>query len=68
MRERAGELWSWLRRGAHLYVCGDAARMAADVDATLRGIVADQGGLDAAQADAFVADLVSSRRYVRDVY
>jgi sulfite reductase (NADPH) flavoprotein alpha-component len=68
MRERAGELWSWLRRGAHLYVCGDAARMAADVDATLRGIVADQGGLDAAQADAFIADLVSSRRYVRDVY
>ena len=68
MRESAAELWSWLGRGAHVYVCGDAARMAHDVDAALREIVATQGRLDAAGADAFVAALAADGRYVRDVY
>lgn len=68
MLARAAELWSWLQRGAHVYVCGDASRMARDVDDTLRRIVAEQGRLSPAAADAFVTALSAERRYVRDVY
>lgn len=68
MCERGADLFGWLRDGAHLYVCGDADRMARGVDAALREIVAVHGRLDAAGADAFVADLITSHRYVRDVY
>jgi sulfite reductase (NADPH) flavoprotein alpha-component len=68
MLENAAELWRWLQEGAHFYVCGDAKRMAADVDAALRRVVAEQGGLGTAEVDAFVSDLVRSGRYQRDVY
>jgi NADPH-dependent sulfite reductase flavoprotein alpha-component len=68
MREHGAKLWSWLRAGAHLYVCGDATRMAKDVDATLRSIVATHGHLAQAEADLFVRKLTAERRYVRDVY
>lgn len=68
MREQGAELFAWLGAGAHVYVCGDADRMARDVDATLHEIVAEHGGLDAEGAHAFVNDLVKSHRYVRDVY
>ncbi|TWS22741.1 molybdopterin-dependent oxidoreductase [Tsukamurella sputi] len=68
MREHAAELWEWIRRGAHLYVCGDAARMARDVDEALRGIVAEHGHMAPRSADAYVAALSAERRYVRDVY
>ncbi|HOW94173.1 MAG TPA: hypothetical protein PLF91_06760, partial [Mycolicibacterium fallax] len=68
MREHAGELWSWIRRGAHLYVCGDAARMARDVDEALRGIVAEHGQMAPRSADAYVAALAAEGRYARDVY
>ncbi len=68
MREHAAELWSWIRRGAHLYVCGDAARMARDVDEALRGIVAEHGQMAARSADAYVKALAAEGRYVRDVY
>ena len=68
MREHAGELWSWIRRGAHLYVCGDAARMARDVDEALRGIVAEHGQMAPRSADAYVSALAAEGRYARDVY
>ncbi|MFC0315062.1 molybdopterin-dependent oxidoreductase [Gordonia phosphorivorans] len=64
----AAQVWSWLRRGAHLYVCGDATHMARDVDAALRRIVAEQGRLAPSAADAFVTALGAEKRYVRDVY
>ncbi|MGW5113563.1 molybdopterin-dependent oxidoreductase [Nocardia sp. NPDC004123] len=68
MREHGAQLWSWLDSGAHFYVCGDAARMAKDVDTALREIVAHHGDMDAADADAYVKKLAADKRYVRDVY
>ncbi|MBS4100237.1 bifunctional nitrate reductase/sulfite reductase flavoprotein subunit alpha [Tsukamurella paurometabola] len=68
MREHAAEIWEWIRRGAHVYVCGDAARMARDVDETLRGIVAEHGHMAPRSADSYLAALSAERRYVRDVY
>jgi len=68
MRENAAELWSWLKGGAGFYVCGDAKRMAKDVDAALHDIVAKQGGMDAAAAVEFVKQLKKDKRYQRDVY
>lgn len=68
MREAAAELWSWLRGGAHFYVCGDAHRMAKDVDAALHEIVAQQGGMEAAAAADYVKTMKKERRYQRDVY
>jgi sulfite reductase (NADPH) flavoprotein alpha-component len=68
MRENAAELFGWLQDGAHLYVCGDADRMARDVDAALHDIVAQCGAMDADAAHAYVNDLIKSHRYVRDVY
>ncbi|MFF2083708.1 molybdopterin-dependent oxidoreductase [Nocardia sp. NPDC058176] len=68
MREHGAHLWNWLRDGAHFYVCGDAARMAKDVDATLREIVSHHGGMPEEDADAYVKKLAADKRYVRDVY
>jgi sulfite reductase (NADPH) flavoprotein alpha-component len=68
MREAGAELWAWLNEGAHIYVCGDASRMARDVDTVLREIVAAQGGMDEAAAKAFVQKLAADKRYQRDVY
>lgn len=68
MLASAPRLWEWLERGAHVYVCGDARRMARDVDATLHRIVAEQGSLDPAAAKTYVAGLVRAKRYQRDVY
>ncbi|MFF2863742.1 molybdopterin-dependent oxidoreductase [Streptomyces rubiginosohelvolus] len=68
MREHGAQLWSWLRDGAHLYVCGDASRMAKDVDRALRDIAVAHGGLEPDTAAAQVKQLASDRRYVRDVY
>ncbi|WP_018654107.1 molybdopterin-dependent oxidoreductase [Actinomadura flavalba] len=68
MREHGAHVWSWLRGGAHVYVCGDAARMAADVDLALREIVAQHGGVDAGAAEAYVKRMATEKRYVRDVY
>jgi sulfite reductase (NADPH) flavoprotein alpha-component len=68
MREQARELWSWLQDGAHFYVCGDAKAMARDVDKALHDIAAEQGGLTAEAAKAWVADLARAGRYQRDVY
>ena len=68
MEEAGGELWNWLQAGAFLYICGDAARMARDVDAALRRIVARHGGMPASQADDYVAGLARGGRYLRDIY
>ncbi|MDX1874804.1 sulfite reductase flavoprotein subunit alpha [Mycolicibacterium sp. 120266] len=68
MSENADELFGWLADGAHVYVCGDADRMAKDVDAMLHQVVARGGGMDAEAAHAYVNDLVKTHRYVRDVY
>jgi sulfite reductase (NADPH) flavoprotein alpha-component len=68
MRENSAELFGWLQDGAHLYVCGDADRMAKDVDTTLHEIVGDRGGMDADAAHAYVNDLIKTHRYLRDVY
>lgn len=68
MREQAVELWKWIRGGAHFYVCGDAKRMAKDVDAALHAIVAEQGGMTAEQAVEFVRQMKKTNRYQRDVY
>jgi sulfite reductase (NADPH) flavoprotein alpha-component len=68
MREVGRDLWSWLTDGAHVYVCGDAKRMAKDVERTLVDIVAQHGARSADQAIAFVADLKKQGRYQQDVY
>ncbi len=68
MRERGGELWSWLEQGAHFYVCGDAKRMARDVERALVDIVAEHGGRSAEDAIAYVASLRKAGRYQADVY
>ena len=68
MLEHAAELWAWLQAGAHFYVCGDAKRMAADVDQALRRIVTEAGGLSAEAAAQYLAELTRSGRYQRDVY
>jgi sulfite reductase (NADPH) flavoprotein alpha-component len=68
MLGHAAELWSWLQEGAHFYVCGDASRMAKDVDAALHTIAERAGGLDAETAAQFVEKLKTDKRYQRDVY
>lgn len=68
MLEAAQELWRWLASGAYLYVCGDAKRMAGDVDLALQQIAATQGGMDATAAKRYLGDLARDGRYQRDVY
>jgi len=68
MLEAAQELWRWLANGAHLYVCGDAKRMAGDVDLALQQIAVTQGGMDSAAAKRYLEDLARVGRYQRDVY
>ncbi|MBN9090018.1 MAG: sulfite reductase subunit alpha [Reyranella sp.] len=68
LRAEAAEVWSWLQRGAHFYVCGDAKRMAGDVEKAVMEIAQQHGGFDVRSAKAFVADLKKSGRYQADVY
>jgi sulfite reductase (NADPH) flavoprotein alpha-component len=68
MREVARDLWAWIGEGAHIYVCGDALRMAKDVESALTDIVAEQGGRGAREAAKFIADLKAQGRYQADVY
>ena len=69
LMENAAEIWKWLDgEGAHFFVCGDARRMAKDVDATLRKIVQAQGGKSSDEANEYVEKLKSDKRYKRDVY
>jgi sulfite reductase (NADPH) flavoprotein alpha-component len=68
MIESSGDLWKWIEEGAHFYVCGDARRMAKDVDAALRQIVEQESGRNAEEANEYVEKLKSEKRYKRDVY
>jgi sulfite reductase (NADPH) flavoprotein alpha-component len=68
MLEQARELWAWLQAGATIYICGDADRMAKDVDAALHQIVREQGGMDTPAAECYVEMLSAAHRYLRDVY
>jgi sulfite reductase (NADPH) flavoprotein alpha-component len=68
MLEKAAELWAWLEAGAHFYVCGDASRMAKDVDTALHQVCQTAGGLTPEAATAYVGKLKTDKRYCRDVY
>ena len=68
MLENAEDLWRWLQDGGYFYVCGDALRMARDVDAALRRIAMTEGKLDEAQSRDWMAALARQGRYQRDVY
>ncbi|VTN46737.1 NADPH-dependent assimilatory sulfite reductase flavoprotein subunit [Raoultella ornithinolytica] len=68
LREQGAELWRWINDGAHIYVCGDANRMAKDVEQTLLEVIAEFGAMDAEAADEFLSELRVERRYQRDVY
>jgi sulfite reductase (NADPH) flavoprotein alpha-component len=68
MLKEGAELWKWLESGAAFYVCGDASRMAKDVDAALHTIARDHGKLSEEQATAYVSQLKKEKRYLRDVY
>ena len=68
MLENANDLWSWLENGAHLFVCGDAKRMAKDVDIALHKIIETAGGRTSDQAAEYVQALKTAKRYKRDVY
>ncbi|MBK1834370.1 diflavin oxidoreductase [Roseibacillus ishigakijimensis] len=68
MRENARELYEWLQKGAHFYVCGDASRMALDVHEALLDIISQEGGLSREEATEYVAQLKKEKRYQRDVY
>ena len=68
LREQGAELWRWINDGAHIYVCGDANRMAKDVEQALLEVIAEFGGMDTETADEFLSELRVERRYQRDVY
>ncbi|OBT16367.1 sulfite reductase [NADPH] flavoprotein, alpha-component [Vibrio sp. UCD-FRSSP16_10] len=68
LKQNAEQLWQWLQDGAYLYVCGDAERMAKDVQTTLLDIAQQQGGLSSESAEEWLKDLRKQKRYQRDVY
>ena len=68
IREQGRRLYEWLERGAHVYVCGDARRMAGDVHEALLGVIEQQGGISSERAVEYVQELKKARRYQRDVY
>jgi sulfite reductase (NADPH) flavoprotein alpha-component len=68
MAEEAAEIWAWLQDGAYFYVCGDASRMAKDVDAALHSAIATAGNLTVEKATEYVVRLKAEKRYQRDVY
>jgi sulfite reductase (NADPH) flavoprotein alpha-component len=68
MREAGRDLWAWLQEGAHFYICGDAKRMAKDVETALISIASEHGGMDETAAKSFIAKLKADGRYQADVY
>ena len=68
LRERGAELFAWLEEGAHLYVCGDAANMAPDVNAALLDVLQQHGRMGPDAAEAYLRTLQRDHRYQRDVY
>ncbi|SFI49098.1 sulfite reductase (NADPH) flavoprotein alpha-component [Paenibacillus sp. UNC496MF] len=68
MLEHGAELWAWLKAGAHFYVCGDAGMMAKEVEAALKQIIQRHGGMNEAEAGAYIREMARAKRYARDVY
>ena len=68
IRQSGRDVYDWLERGAHVYVCGDGTRMAPDVHRTLLDVVAASGNMSEEKASAYLRDLTSQNRYQRDVY
>ncbi|CAG9000008.1 MAG: Sulfite reductase [NADPH] flavoprotein alpha-component [Candidatus Celerinatantimonas neptuna] len=68
LREQAVDVYQWLQRGAYVYICGDANRMAKDVHEALVAIVAEQGQMDKKAAESWLKQLRKDKRYQRDVY
>jgi sulfite reductase (NADPH) flavoprotein alpha-component len=68
MVEHGAEFFEWMEKGAYVYVCGDAHRMAKDVDAALHAIVKEHGKLDDAGVKEYIKNLKAQKRYLRDVY
>ena len=66
--EHAAEVWNWLQQGAHLYVCGDAIRMARDVETSLLNVIETQGKLSRDDAEDYLNEMREDKRYQRDVY
>lgn len=68
MKEHAQDLWQWIQNGAYFYVCGDAKRMAKDVEQTLLDIFQNQGNMSPDQAKDYIKQMKKEKRYQRDVY
>ena len=68
MLDQGAELWAWFQAGAAFYVCGDASRMAKDVDNALHKVAEEHGRMSPEEAAAFIAQLKKEKRYLRDVY
>jgi len=68
LKENGKEVFDWLEQGAHFYICGDALRMAKDVETTLLDLVAEHGNKTTAEAKEYVTNLRKSKRYQKDVY
>ena len=68
MLEEATRVWEWLSRGAHFYICGDATKMAVDVDRALQQVAVQAGGLSVEAAASYIKDMAKAGRYQKDVY
>ncbi|BFM09448.1 diflavin oxidoreductase [Halioxenophilus aromaticivorans] len=68
IKQRGQEFYEWLQSGAYIYICGDASRMAADVDAAIRDVIGEHGGLDETGVQDYMDKLSAEHRYQRDVY
>ena len=68
MKENGAELFEWLEAGAYFFICGDASRMAVDVDRALNEIISEHGHRTSEQAKHYLWELTNAKRYVRDVY
>lgn len=68
IREQGADVWQWLQEGAYVYVCGDASRMAKDVNQALIDVIAEQGKLSQEEAEEYLDNLREGKRYQRDVY
>lgn len=68
IRENSTALWQWLQEGAYFYVCGDAAKMAKDVEQALLEVIAKEGNLSPDEAEDYLNELREEKRYQRDVY
>jgi sulfite reductase (NADPH) flavoprotein alpha-component len=68
LREKASEVFAWLERGAHLYICGDMSRMAKDVELALIDIISEHGKLSTEQAQDYLKELRNAKRFQKDVY